>query len=588
LNKARLTDYLPGFRESKVEEPGKGHHTDKWDRCVQDVSKKGSADNAYAVCTAQLGPSVEASDGKGPGPRSTLLEWLPGGKPKIAGKEAAGVSTAPAQTRGQTTESAEVIPEGGIKFIGRLKEANSADMGNLPASRFEVVLLQEGLGNLNDCYYYTKEALESCPPLFEGKKLFIDHPDLMEEKTRPERSVRDVAGWFENLRTDVDQDGRTMLVGEAVLSQSPDVYPYRVRMTESIAFTKTHPGQDFVALSINASGDFDTIPIEALMQEDIPASCLPKIQEAIAQGISVVRPVRKMTSATSCDLVTEAGAGGKIAQLLEQERGPMAKKESKEKETEKKETKEAAHKEHEHEHKEDGAGAPPAKKDDVGDDGDHPDKAQDEELIQSMMKKYLGDGFTDDDKAMAKEAYEAAKAACGDDHDEAMKMAGYSMKMARHMKMSQSKQDSAAPAPAAAPAQEAGEPYPVNTTPAAGPAPAHPKKTDQVESASGRSSKREIELTAQVAKLTAELEAERLEKFVDKTLRESKLPMAATKRFRETIKDAKTQKEVSEKFGWFREAWLAGEGEESGFVLSAEKSGVASGGLSFADCKDNE
>lgn len=34
---------------------GKDIHSDKWKRCVEHVKEQGSAENAYAVCTEQLG-----------------------------------------------------------------------------------------------------------------------------------------------------------------------------------------------------------------------------------------------------------------------------------------------------------------------------------------------------------------------------------------------------------------------------------------------------------------------------------------------------------------------------------------------------
>lgn len=37
------------------------HHTDKWRSCVQKVDEKGTG-NAYAICTAQLGPSIESRE----------------------------------------------------------------------------------------------------------------------------------------------------------------------------------------------------------------------------------------------------------------------------------------------------------------------------------------------------------------------------------------------------------------------------------------------------------------------------------------------------------------------------------------------
>jgi len=548
--------------QTRAMEPGKGHHSAKWDRCVNDVKKKGSSVDPYAVCTTSVGQAKQA--------------------------------------RKSPTS---------LKFLGRLRETATTTTGGIPAQpgrRFRAVLLQEGLGNLTDCYYYTKEAIASCPELFEGKKFFIDHPDALEEKTRPERSVRDVAGWFENCSVEIEPDGRSQLVADLVLSESPDVDPFRIRMLESLEYTKNHPDQDFVALSINAGGDFDTMALEQFIKlNEVPESCLPKLQEAMDQAISMIRPVSVMTSATSCDLVTEAGAGGKIAQLLERERGTMATKvkESKEKEKESKEKKEGK----KESHKEDGAGAPPAK--DGGADGEHADADQDEELIQSMMKKYLGDGFTEDDHKLAHEAYQHAMEACEGDHDEAMKMAGYNLKMAKHIQAKQAKGNAQPPNPegvkgdAPAPGQEAqpmeadddGGGVAGNKSPKSGPAAASmpadqqesEKKEGHKESAKG--SMDMVKLVAENARLRAELDEIKLGNHIDKTLMESGLPRAATKKFREScLKGIKTQKAFDETFATFREAWTAGagEGDGFGFVIGAEKSGGQSaGGLDFSDCK---
>lgn len=41
--------------KTQVEKPGPSIHSDKWDRCVKEVTENGNADNAFSVCTAQLG-----------------------------------------------------------------------------------------------------------------------------------------------------------------------------------------------------------------------------------------------------------------------------------------------------------------------------------------------------------------------------------------------------------------------------------------------------------------------------------------------------------------------------------------------------
>lgn len=530
------------------------------------------------------------------------------GKKKARANESATTSAAGPQTRAQTQKAKPVGQKESaskpMRFLGRLREADAAPTPGQPSGRrFRVVLLSEGMGNFEDAYYYTRQAIESCPPIFEGKKLFIDHPSAFEEETLPERSVTDIGGYFENCGVGTGDGGEATLEADLVTVESPAIVPIRALMLESLEFSKTHPDQDLVGLSINAGGQFDTMPIDQFMRTaQIPSGCMAKLQEAVAKGIQLIRPVSQMTAAKSCDLVTEAGAGGRISQLLERKREHMAKEKGKEADAkESKEKKEAGH-------KEDGAGAPPDKDGSAdGQTGDQPGADQDEELIKSMMKKYLGDGFTQEDMQMAREAVANAKE-MGMDEDEAMKCAGYNFKMAKHM---QAKGGATPPPPTAkndtppagggAPAQESADGNGFSVHAKSGPAASKVPSSEQKESKEGEeaknkesarsgASKREIELSAENARLKGELEEINLEKFIDQTLRESKLPMRATKSFRECLKGIKTQKEVTEKFTVFQEAWRARGGEADdmpGFYITPEKTGALkeSGRLDFSDCK---
>ncbi len=525
----------------------------------------------------------------------SYLSWL---YPEDKKKETSSASASPANLRANR-ESSKTKDLSQIHFMGSFREASDLNITvtpgttEAPGRRFRTVLLQEGMGNLEDCYYYTREAIESCPPLFEGKKYFIDHPDAMEEKTRPERSVRDIAGWFENLQVEDAPDGRALLVGDTVLLESPDVESIRALMLESIAYSQSHAGKDLVGLSINAGGDFDTIALEQFIRtENIPEGCQAKLAEATQKGISMIRPVRKMTSATSCDLVTEAGAGGRISQLLERKRGTMAKKvDSKIKESEKKEaeTKEA---------KEDGSAGTPGKDGSADKKGggseDHPDAEKDKELIMSMLQKHCGDGFTEEDHAMAREAYQNALEAHGGDEKEAMETAGRTMKMAKHMQSKQPKPEPAGPQ-SDAPTQESEigfAPHKTADDPKAGLTP-HNQQVEAAkvtESAKPDLSSQVVKLTGENAALKAKIEEIELGQFIDTKLKESKLPSSATKKFRECIKGLKTQKEVTEKLSVFQEGWMGGSGEsgDGGFFINPEKGAGASaaGKMSFADCKE--
>lgn len=484
---------------------------------------------------------------------------------------------------------------GSMNFTARLKEStamDSASGGNPQGKRFRVTLLQEGLGNFGDCYYYTKEAIGMTAPLFEGAHFFADHPSTSEEQDRPERSVRDVIGYFENVIAESDESGRLCLNGDAVLVNGNYTEQFRALMKESLTYSLKHQNKDLVGLSINAAGDFDVVALDQFMKDEtIPEPCQMKLMEALQQGITMIRPVREMTSAVSCDLVTTAGAGGTINQILEGEK-PVMKKEAQQEEHKEK-GKEAEEK------KEAGIGADGADGDANGKTGKHDDEEQDKELIMSMLKKYVGDGFSDDDKSMAKEAYQNALE-MGMEGKDAETCAGHNMKMAKHLQMKQAKmkQDESD-------AGGVGDGKAIHDKPHAGPDAAKPAHKDQEEesgkeaeedesgkmkqSAKAGLSKQVITLTAENAKLRAENEGLKLKDFTDKVLRESRLPMSATKKFRECIKNLKTQKEITESLAIFKEAYsLSGEADGSGFILSVEKTdGNSETSKGFSDCVDN-
>jgi len=202
-----------------------------------------------------------------------------------------------------------------MKLSSRFLESAPSDNGIGP-TRFHAVLLQEGLGNLNDAFYYTSSAIESAVPVFEGKKIYADHPSLDDERTRPERSVRDILGHFESIKVEESKDGRKMLVGDLIVLPDKQFEWARGLMRHAVEFSQKYPDKDFVGLSINASGDTNPMALDEFMKEaTIPESILPKLQKAKEIGITEVRLVTSITDALSCDLVTEAGAGGRLLGL---------------------------------------------------------------------------------------------------------------------------------------------------------------------------------------------------------------------------------------------------------------------------------
>lgn len=389
-------------------------------------------------------------------------------------------------------------------------------------TRFKTVLLAEGLGNLRDTYYYSKQALESAIPIFEGAKIYADHPSAIDEQVRPERSVRDILGHFENVHMEEGEDGQALLVGDVVIPPDEPFVWARSLMGHAVDFAKKYPAKDFVGLSINASGDATEMPIDQLVSQGVPQSALIKLQKAKELGNETVKIVSVIAEATSCDLVTEAGAGGKILQLLE---GDMKMAEAKDKEMEKKEAVDQEE-------------IPSS--DDTMDVG-HDDAAQDMELIKKMIAKYLSadEMANEEECGMVKQAYEACKE-MGMDENEAAKHAVTQLRMAKHMASKQMQAvdvDAKKGVVGGSPEEDAA-----------------PMMQAEAEMEAHKESA-VVTLTAKVAKLEQELKSYKTREHLDKILEASKLPKQATNKFRDLVKDAKTTTEIDKLFKVYEAAF---------------------------------
>jgi hypothetical protein len=202
----------------------------------------------------------------------------------------------------------------------KFKESSTGG-GGPDGSKFSATLLMEGLGNLVDGFYYTKDALMSGVTLFEGKKIYADHPGEDDEVNRPERSVRDILGHFENCQVETLDDGRQALTADVVILPGSDYDWARTQMSHAIKYSEKFPDKEFIGLSINASGDSAEVPLDEFMNEtDVPETCIPKLMKAKEQGLENLKLAMKFKNAVSIDLVTTPGAGGKILQFLEQEK----------------------------------------------------------------------------------------------------------------------------------------------------------------------------------------------------------------------------------------------------------------------------
>lgn len=157
-----------------------------------------------------------------------------------------------------------------------------------------VTIIEEGLGNSKDKNYYSKEALLSGPQVFNGAKAYCDHPDAITEKTLPERSMRDVVGWYSDCFTDTNpQTGKVRLRGKL------HFFPDAKWLTDKIDTILTDPtAKNLFGISINAVG------------KTRPAT----------MGGEEVNYVEQFQRVDSADVVTEPAARGKFDQMLESRR----------------------------------------------------------------------------------------------------------------------------------------------------------------------------------------------------------------------------------------------------------------------------
>jgi len=498
---------------------------------------------------------------------STFLNLLKSQGIKFT-KEADSASAMPGLVRGK--ESA--ISFRAVRFLEKGELPKTIDVGiekpkdkYLGFTKFRSVLLQEGLGNFGDAYFYSASALQSAAPIFEGKKIFADHPSSLDEQTRPERSVRDVLGHFENVHVEVADDGRSQLVGDVVVLPDDSFKWARSLMSHAIEFHEKFPDKEFIGLSINASGDAEPVSLDEFMKNEMPESVKLKLTEAVEKGIKEIKVVSTINEAVSCDLVTEAGAGGSLKNYLESKtnlnhEGENMKKKIKENEKEVVEKKES-----------EGEEMPAA--------GDHADAAQDIELIKSMLKKSFGgeEDPSEEECAMAKEACEAY-GEMGDDKEKAMEKAMEFMKASKHLASKQMKKEADAELKDEEKKDEPVEESADEETPVKESA----KNNDEV-----------IKLRGVLAKYKEQDKKRSIANHIDKICKESKKSNAFTSEFRAVVKDAKSVEEVDRSWKIF-EAAAKATGTSSvdlfeGITFATEKTAsfVESNttALSFDDCK---
>jgi hypothetical protein len=341
MNKFRLNTYF--FRESasqtgaRIDKPGAPGITVNWKMFMSDLAE------AFAGKTAPKATENPVSDQPAEAPGMTLdagddeARKLLIENPTISAAtfynllKSKGLRIVPTTQAdvAKAAGSAVKEAEGGSAHVAALREADrmklpcrfmesSARDNGIGPTKFRVILLQEGMGNLADNFFYTKEALESLAPIMEGAKIFANHPRASEEEDLPERDVRDIIGHYENVSVIQGDEGQAQLIADVCILPDEPYRWARALLSHAVEYAKKYPDKDFVGLSINAGGYGEPVPLaEFLKDSTVPKHAIPKLQKAVEEGVETVRVVRRFTEAVSTDLVTKAGAGGKVLQALE-------------------------------------------------------------------------------------------------------------------------------------------------------------------------------------------------------------------------------------------------------------------------------
>ena len=143
--------------------------------------------------------------------------------------------------------------------------------------RAKVIVIKPGF-NASEDRYYPAEMLKRDYKVFEGQKMYADHPTEQEEKSLPERSIKNT-GWVAVLKQ-VQCDENGVVTGVAEI-----IEPW---LMEKLATLRDKKLLSEMGISINAVG---------------------RASKAIIEGKKTL-VIEELTGARSVDFVTEPGAGG--------------------------------------------------------------------------------------------------------------------------------------------------------------------------------------------------------------------------------------------------------------------------------------
>lgn len=167
---------------------------------------------------------------------------------------------------------------------------------------YKAVLITEGIGNLRQRNYYGPEAVESAARVYEGKRCYINHQSAIEEESLPERDIRDLAGYYKNLKVEVIE-GKKACVGELHCDLSDSGRFLAEKIQSALQYQKDFPDrtQEYCGFSVNGDGDAEPRDIDT---------------EAGSLSVNYVNSFTEESE--SCDLVTTPARGGKAVSVIKE------------------------------------------------------------------------------------------------------------------------------------------------------------------------------------------------------------------------------------------------------------------------------
>lgn len=255
-----------------------------WEGTVQKMKDHPEIDNPFALAwwmsdngdashEADL-PGKWAAFSKAPNREEYAQKY---GKPKEANA---------ASSNGQLMKPKKPLEtvKGSLVLGIRLLEAGAV---NETTREVPVLIIKEGMGNKVDRHFYSHELLQRIAQSFNGVKAYADHPSKTEESDRPERSIKDIVGYYHSPKF-VEVGGSGAI--EAILKINDGTsYDWAWDLVkEAVAYSGKFKDKDLVGISINAYGS----------------------SHVVEMGNEVVNMVDDLTEVQSADIVTQAGAGG--------------------------------------------------------------------------------------------------------------------------------------------------------------------------------------------------------------------------------------------------------------------------------------